>query len=342
MKKVTIYSLAEELDMTPTMVSRAFNPNAKIAEGKRALVLSTAKKYNFVPNKFASRLSMKAIKIGIILYYKAEHLKNQMISGIEDAYNNLKDYKIEYTLKIISAKEKTPAECESDLFSFADFDGVILSGFSNNAFKPMLDRFAAKNTNIVFLQSVCEDTNYLFASKHDEILASGLAAEIISDRLSHSDRKNILLFTGDQNSSVHKQAKKAFLSACKEHSLNVIDCIDMRDREEDLSVLSETALKKHQGEFDGIYITSGNCVSLCEAIKVQNIKTSLVTFDVFSKLYPYIEDKTVCATIFQNVRVQSKTAFSKLCDFIINKKKIEKTVYTDVLPVFKSTLKLYK
>ena len=262
MKKVTIYSLAEELDMTPTMVSRAFNPNAKIAEGKRALVLSTAKKYNFVPNKFASRLSMKAIKIGIILYYKAEHLKNQMISGIEDAYNNLKDYKIEYTLKIISAKEKTPAECESDLFSFADFDGVILSGFSNNAFKPMLDRFAAKNTNIVFLQSVCEDTNYLFASKHDETLASQLAAEILADRLYHSERKNILLFTGDQTSSVHDRAKTTFFTACREHSLNIIECIDMHDREEDLKILSEKYLMQYKNQFDGIYITSGNCKSM--------------------------------------------------------------------------------
>ena len=66
-EKVTIYTIANELSMTPSMVSLAFNPNAKIAEGKRKLVLEAAEKYGFVPNKLASRLSMKTVKIGILI-----------------------------------------------------------------------------------------------------------------------------------------------------------------------------------------------------------------------------------------------------------------------------------
>jgi len=49
------------------MVSRAFNPNARIAPEKRMMVLELAEKYGFSPNKHASRLSMKPINIGIIL-----------------------------------------------------------------------------------------------------------------------------------------------------------------------------------------------------------------------------------------------------------------------------------
>ena len=47
MPKVTIYTLAQELNMTPSMVSRAFNPDARISEDKRKIVLETAKKYDF-------------------------------------------------------------------------------------------------------------------------------------------------------------------------------------------------------------------------------------------------------------------------------------------------------
>ena len=55
MKKTTIYSLAEELGMTPSMVSRAFNPNAKIVTDTDRLrpeksevnrLLGTAKELN--------------------------------------------------------------------------------------------------------------------------------------------------------------------------------------------------------------------------------------------------------------------------------------------------------
>ena len=47
MEPVTIYTIAKELNMTPSMVSRAFNPNAKISEEKRSLVLKTAERLLF-------------------------------------------------------------------------------------------------------------------------------------------------------------------------------------------------------------------------------------------------------------------------------------------------------
>ena len=35
---VTIYTLAKELNMTPSMISRAFSPNGKISEEKRKII----------------------------------------------------------------------------------------------------------------------------------------------------------------------------------------------------------------------------------------------------------------------------------------------------------------
>ena len=38
MSNVTIYTLAKELNMTPSMISRAFSPNGKISEEKRKII----------------------------------------------------------------------------------------------------------------------------------------------------------------------------------------------------------------------------------------------------------------------------------------------------------------
>ena len=38
-KKITIYTLAEELQMTPSAVSRAFNPNTQLDPEKRKRIL---------------------------------------------------------------------------------------------------------------------------------------------------------------------------------------------------------------------------------------------------------------------------------------------------------------
>ena len=47
MQKTTIYTLAKELNMTPSMISRALNPNGKISEEKRKIVLEAAERQNF-------------------------------------------------------------------------------------------------------------------------------------------------------------------------------------------------------------------------------------------------------------------------------------------------------
>ena len=93
MSKITIYTLAKELNMTPSMISRAFSPNGKISEEKREIILETAKKYGFTPNKFASRLSMKNVRIGILINSRFDVNTDKMIVGIENAYEKLKDYK---------------------------------------------------------------------------------------------------------------------------------------------------------------------------------------------------------------------------------------------------------
>ena len=57
-KRKTIYDIAAELGVSIAAVSRAFDPSSKLSREKRDLILATAKKYCYTPNKMASRLSM--------------------------------------------------------------------------------------------------------------------------------------------------------------------------------------------------------------------------------------------------------------------------------------------
>ena len=65
--KVTIYTIAEALNMTPSMVSRAFKPGGKVNAEKRKLILETAERLGFEHNRMASRLSMKPIRIATLI-----------------------------------------------------------------------------------------------------------------------------------------------------------------------------------------------------------------------------------------------------------------------------------
>ncbi len=324
-KKITIYSIAEELGYTPSMVSRALSENGKVSEEKRQKVLELAKKYNFSPNKFASRMSQKAIRIGCIIVSKSKRIEEEMLKGFKNAFADLCDYKIEYDVTSVCAlnNPQSMQEVEKALDKYRGYDGVIASGFSENCYTSIIKKYNIEN--LVFLQNVNEEVDYLFASKHNERLAAQCVADFLLS-ITKNNNKNIFLFTGNQKSSLHLNAKNAFLEKCNEYNLSVAGTFDMLDDE---LVLNENVKKLITDDIGIVYITSGNSLSLCEFIKNQRKDIILVSTDAYEELNAYLKDGTVALTIDQNISGQAYKSFYELAMYIIKGKKPDKICYTD-------------
>jgi len=318
-KKVTIYSIAEELGYTPSMVSRALSEKGKVSEEKRKKVIELAQKYNFAPNKFASRMSKGEIKIGCILVSRTKRIDEEMIIGFKKAFNELRDYKIHYEVIAVSTFNNADAEDElkNALLKFIEFDGIIISGMGDKRFTEILKKF--KIPKLVFLQTVNEEIPYLFASKHNECLA----AECASDFLFSARCKNVFLFTGNQDSSLHLNAKEVFLEKSK---FNVKGIFDMHDDEK---ILEENVEKLITDDIDGIYITSGNSIPLCKFLRKTKKNITLVCTDTFKELNQYFSDNIIDMTIDQNISGQAYFAFYALCMNILKGQQIEKNSYTE-------------
>lgn len=68
MKKVTIYDIAKEANVSITMVSRVLNKSGPVKKEKEERILEVIKKYNYVPNALARGLIKKETKlIGVIM-----------------------------------------------------------------------------------------------------------------------------------------------------------------------------------------------------------------------------------------------------------------------------------
>lgn len=338
-EKITIYSLAEELGMTPSMVSRAFSPTAKIDEEKRKRVLALAERYGYRPNPSAARLSRKSIRIGILLYGKYQPVNDSLRAGFCRAYEKLKDWKIEYTIRTVRADEKRAEECREELFALDGCDGVILSGFYGDACVPMLKEFAERNPNLVFVQNVNGQVPYLFASKHDETVAARLAAEFLGRCLHHSERKNVLLFTGLKSSELHQRAEEAFAEACRARGMTLLRCVDMKDEEAYLrAILPEVFSDVALGDVDGIYVTSGNSVPLCEYLEAHGYRGDLITFDLYAEHIRFLRSGLISAAVEQQLERQAEVAFVRLLRFLVCGEKVPKTVYTPIRLILSSIL----
>ncbi len=341
MGEVTIYTLAKELNMTPSMVSRAFNPEGRINEEKRKLVLETAKKYNFSPNRFASRLSMKPIKIGIFIRSKFKVNSDRMLIGIKNAYEKLKDYKITYDITLRNPLEGTALDYEEELMKYKDCDGVIVAGLSFDRYTEALNKLYAVNKNVVQVQSVNENVPCLFASKHSEETSSDLAADFLGCCLKKSESKNILLFTGDKKNTQHVVSEKFFVESCARRGLKVTESVSMMDSEEYFAEILPEIMEKQKGKIDGIYITSGFSRPVCEYMEKEKLDFPLVAFDIHEGIKEYLEKGIISAAINQNVALQMESAFTYLAKYIIAGEKFPKMLYTDIDLVMKSNMHQY-
>ena len=340
MANMTIYALAKELNMSPSMVSRAFNPEGKINEEKRRLVLETAEKYNFSPNKFASRLSMRTIKIGILIRSGFKINADKMVSGIKTAYEMLKDYKIKYDITIFEAGQNPFCDYEKILLKYAEYDGIIVAGLSSKKYTSLLEKVYKINKNIVQVHNINNEAEYLLASKLNEETAANLAAEFLYNSLKFSEKKDVVLFTGDKESSVHRSAEQFFRNACLKFGLNILECVDMKDNAKCLEAVVPQIFDKY--DVKGIHITSGVSAPLCKYLEDKGIDIPLVGFDTYSEIKEYLEKGVFSATIAQNISGQMQNAFEALVKYIINGETFDKIIYTDVQLVLKSNMNQFE
>src|SRR6201996_2749088 len=107
-KRITIYDIAEKLNITASSVSRALNNSNHVNEATKTLVLKTAAELNYKRNLLASNLRMGKTKtIGVVVPRINQNFFSNVIAGIEDA-----TYQKGYNLIICQSNESHDKEIQ--------------------------------------------------------------------------------------------------------------------------------------------------------------------------------------------------------------------------------------
>ncbi|CAM4375000.1 LacI family DNA-binding transcriptional regulator [Zobellia roscoffensis] len=89
-KKITIYDLAQKLNISPATVSRSLNDHPAISQKTKDKVLLVAKETGYRMNKFAANLSkQKSNTIGVIVPKLNSNFMSTVLSGIEKIANDV-------------------------------------------------------------------------------------------------------------------------------------------------------------------------------------------------------------------------------------------------------------
>jgi LacI family transcriptional regulator len=152
-KDVTIYDVAEVLNISPSTVSRGLKDNPHINKETKKKIIAAAKKMGYQQNKFASSLRKRRSEtIGVVVPKLNSYFMAAVISGIERITN-----KHGYGLIISQSQEsaKQEASCVSTLFH-SRVDGMLVSLASNTKNLNHFEMLFNKNIPLVFFDRVAE------------------------------------------------------------------------------------------------------------------------------------------------------------------------------------------
>lgn len=260
-KEVTIYDIAQQLNVSPTTVSRALNDNTAVSPSTRKKVNALAESLGYRHNLFARSLRLqKTNTIGVILHELNSYFITSVLAGIEKVVNDAK-----YNLIIVHSAENAKIEVANahNLFH-KRVDGVIASLAFDTENLCHFEQFENKNIPVIFFDRVFEN------SDGAKIIINNFQAGYdATNHLIQQGCKRIAHITSSLKRNVYSERLRGYKQALVENNLNFDEKLLIVDglKEEDATRSAKRILAMKPRP-DGIFITN----DFCAAIVMQALK----------------------------------------------------------------------
>ncbi len=237
MKKgtVTIKDIAQELNISPSTVSRALADNPLVKPETREQVKKLAKSYNYQPNFTALSLRSSSTKtLGIIIPQIVHEFFALVIRGLEDfAYSS------GYNVIICSTHEMYEREVmDAKALLNGKVDGIMACISKETSDFEHFKEFADRDIPIVFFDCICEEID-----THKVVIDDFHAGYEAGNHLSQVGVGKPAFVGGPPNLAINQNRLEGFRQALQEH---------------DITLLSDFIIHCNTGDYeDGLLATRG-------------------------------------------------------------------------------------
>ncbi|WP_417888178.1 LacI family DNA-binding transcriptional regulator [Zunongwangia sp.] len=210
-KIITIYDIANELNYSPSTISRALKNNKSIGKNTTKQIQETAKKLGYRPNSLAASLrNNKSNNIGILISKINRPFISSLISGVENSaraagYNVLISQSNDnYKNEVANAK----ALYDSRIC------GIVASLSMETKNVDHFKQFIDQDIPVVFVDRVPPELNC-----YRVIIDNYSAAYKATEHLIQQGCKRIAHFAGAQHLNVYKLRKNGYIDALKAYGI---------------------------------------------------------------------------------------------------------------------------
>lgn len=254
-KEITIYDIAQKLNLSSATISRALNDNPAINKDTRKRVQSTAKELGYRHNAFASSLRKQATHtIGVLVHELNSNFITSVLAGIEKVTTAAGfDILIAHSSESI---EKETANA-SNLYH-KRVDGLIasLSFETTNLdhFKPYIN----KGIPVVFFDRVEENFD-----SPKVIIDNYKAGYQATQHLIEQGCKKIVLVTASLKRNVYFQRHRGYKDALYDNSIKEEKAVTIKGLNEQSGREAALQIIKMKPLPDGIFVTNDFTAAVC-------------------------------------------------------------------------------
>jgi LacI family transcriptional regulator len=265
-KELTIYDLAEGLNLSVATVSRALNNAPEVNKKTRRKVCEFAEAIGYRKNNFASGLrKQKTNTIGLIVHELNSHFIVSVLSGIEKVATDA-----QYDIIIGHSSESTAKEIANanNLFH-KRVDGLIVSLAYDTVSLSHYDPFIKKGIPVVFFDRVRNDAPGIRV-----IIDNHKAGYDATEHLIQQGCSSIMHITGNLAQNVYADRLDGFKKALQKYDLPYKpDQLMITDLSEQAGVEVARQIMEMTVKPDGLFFTSDLCAAVCmKTLKDAGIK----------------------------------------------------------------------
>jgi LacI family transcriptional regulator len=265
-KDITIYDIAQKLDLSSATVSRGLQDNPAINKNTRKKIQQTAKELGYRHNTFASSLrKQKTNTIGVIIHELNSNFITSVLAGIEKVTTEAG-----YDLIITHSSESYEKEVANALNLFHKrVDGLIASLAFNTKGLDHYRLFEDKGIPMVFFDRVEEKSD-----NTKVIIDNYKCGYQATKHLIEQGCRKIVLVTASLKRNVYAQRYKGYVDALSEHKIPFEkELVLIKDLSEQCGAEAAMEILKMKPRPDGAFITNDFSAAVCmQTLKEHGMK----------------------------------------------------------------------
>jgi LacI family transcriptional regulator len=255
-KDVTIYDIAQKLDLSSATVSRALQDHPAINKNTRKKIQEAAKELGYRHNNFASSLrKQKTNTIGVIVHELNSNFITSVLAGIEKVTTEAG-----YDLIIAHSSESFKKEAANALNLFHKrVDGLIASLAFDTQGLDHYAQYEEKGIPVIFFDRVEEHSE-----STKVIIDNYKCGYEATQHLIEQGCKKVVLVTANLKRNVYAQRHKGYKDALYDNSIPYNkEYVLIKDLSEQCGVEAALQILKMKPLPDGAFITNDFSAAVC-------------------------------------------------------------------------------